>query len=112
MLYRLLNPLAVIISLSTLTGVLLHDMHLDKAAMTAMSLPPVLASYDTGAKLASLGNDPHTHVERSSLAQAISALSDTQPRVQPRAGEDKKHLLQRYARRSALSFGEYHVPLT
>jgi hypothetical protein len=89
----LINTLSLVISMSTMMGVVLHDTHVDKAALTAISGPSVYASSDTSIKL--LGNDPHTHTERHSFSQSIHELRSENPRLQPRAIDDRKHILQK-----------------
>jgi len=106
MLSTLLNPLAIILSLSTASGVLIHDMHLDSAA-TAMTMP--IASYDTN-KTAGLDSASHTHVERSSFSQLTGGLS-RHFEMQPRTASDKKHLLQKYAARGHHAFDNYYLPI-
>lgn len=111
MLTNLLNPLVILLSLSTATGVLVHDMRLDRAATTALALPTPLASYDTPGKLGNLGVDQHTHVERQAFSQAVNDFQNKVPRLQPRVIEDKKHLLQKRIMRGHHAFDNYHLPL-
>ncbi len=104
---NLINPLAILISLSTTSGILVHDTHVDQAA-AAIAMPAMLASYDTTGKL---GAESHTHVERSSLSQTINALHSRTPGVQPRANEDKKHLMQKHVTRGHHAFDNYNLPI-
>jgi len=107
------NPIAILLTFSTATGVLLHDMHIDKAAVTALSLPSSLATYEANNnnKLVSFSTDLHTHTERNSLAQVVHDLKTPSPRLQPRQNDDKKHLLQKYATRGHHAFDNYNLPL-
>ncbi len=105
MLSTFLNPLAIILSLSTASGVLIHDMHIDSAAST-MAMP--VASYDT--KTASLDASSHTHVERSSFSQLTGGLS-RHFEMQPRAVNERKHLLQKHVVRGHHAFDNYYLPL-
>ncbi|MFZ2835726.1 hypothetical protein D3C85_220780 [compost metagenome] len=104
----LLTPLSIALSLSTATGVLLHDTKLDKAASLAPALSAGLDAADRSIKLA---GDPHTHAERGSLSQAVRDIKSQNPRVQPRTTEDKKHLMQKNAPRGYHSFDSYNTPL-
>jgi hypothetical protein len=106
----LLNPLIVLISLSTATSLLVHDMHVDTVASTALSMPVAAANYDASSKLASFGGDSHTHVERGAMAQAIINLQGQNPRIQPRI-EDKKYLLQKRVVRGHYAFDNYSLPI-
>lgn len=104
----LLTPLSIALSLSTATGVLLHDTKLDKAASLAPALSAGLDAADRSIKLA---GDPHTHAERGSLSQAVRDIKSQNPRVQPRTTEDKKHLMQKNTPRGYHSFDSYNTPL-
>jgi hypothetical protein len=108
----LIHPLIVFTSLSTASGVLLHDMRLDKMAITAISGPVAAPNYDTGApKLPNFTADAHTHTERHSLAQVVNDLKTPNPRQQPRGNEDKKHLMQTRAPKGVHAFDSYYLPL-
>ena len=41
---KLIKPAPVILTVLTLVGILMHDMHIDKATMVAVSLPAIAAS--------------------------------------------------------------------
>ena len=107
---NLINPLAILISLSTASGVLVHDTHID-AAVTALALPAVMASYDNTTKLAGFGGEAHTHIERSSFSQTVTTLNSHTPGLQPRVTEDKKHLMQKHVGRGQHAFDSYNLPL-
>lgn len=111
MLPLLLNPLAVIMSFSTATGILIHDMHIDTAASTAFSMPSMTASYEANNKYMNLDGAAHAHVERGSLSQAIIDLKMQNPRIQPRVAEDKKYLLQKRVMRGHHMFDNYNLPI-
>jgi hypothetical protein len=103
MLASILTPLAILLTFSTAVGVFVHDMHID----SILAMPS--SAHDTTTKLAGFG-DAHTHVERSAMAQAIIHLQG-QPRVQPRASEDKKHLMQNRVLRGHHAFDNYNLPM-
>ena len=105
----LINSLAILTSFGTATGVLIHDMHIDQAAST-LAMPVAMASTDT-TKTVSLGGADHTHVERTSLSQTVNALRMANPRLQPRASEDKKYLLQKRVMRGHHPFDSYYLPI-
>lgn len=104
----LLTPFSIALSLSTATGVLLHDTKIDKAATLA---PALSASLDPADRSVKLIGDAHTHTERGSLSQAVRDMKTQNPRVQPRTTEDKKHLMQKNAPRGYHSFDNYNTPL-
>jgi hypothetical protein len=106
----ILNPLAIIVSLSTASGVLVHDTKIDRAAAVALAAPAIMASYDAPNKVISFGGDAHTHVERASFAGAMNTLSGHTPSVQPRS-DDKKHLMQKHVARGHHAFDNYNLPI-
>lgn len=103
----LLNPLSMLISVMTMTGVTVHDTNVDKAVTTAIYQAQVSSSNDGPTKI---GNDPHTHSERGSLSQAVRDLKTSHPRIQPR-NDEKKHLLQKHAVRGHHPFDNYTLPI-
>jgi len=76
---------SVVVVIITTLGILMHDIHLDKAA-AVISLPAYIAS--TGALERSLSPHYHTHVERASVARAGSAL----PQLQPPRDDSRRYM--------------------
>lgn len=107
------NYLAILISLSTMTGVLVHDMYIDKATVAALVLPTTTASYETNNKLGSFTPDLHTHIERGSVSRTLTLndLKTQTPRIYLRTTEDKKHLSQKHISRGYHAFDNYHLPI-
>jgi hypothetical protein len=101
----LINPLAILISLTTTSGILVHDTHIDQAA-AAIAMPTVLASHDTTSKL---GAESHTHVERTSVSRVVTTLNSHTPGMQPR--EDRKHLMSKHVARGHHAFDNYNLPV-
>ena len=94
---------ALALSLSTASGVLIHDTNVDKAVTKAVS-----QHADTSV---TVGNMPHTHSERGSLHQAIRDLNASQPRTQPRSQEDRKYVQAKPSARGHHPFDNYTLPL-
>jgi hypothetical protein len=88
----LVTPLSIFLSLSTATGVFVHDTRVDKAALSVISAPSTSAGYQSSTKLVNYATDSHTHVERHSLSQSLHELRSENPRVQPRTSNEKKYL--------------------
>lgn len=107
----LVTPLSIFLSLSTATGVLVHDTRIDKATMTALAIPSVVASYQANTKLVNYATDSHTHTERHSFSQSIRDLKADNPRIQPRAQEDKKYVSQKNLGLGHNPFDSYALPL-
>ena len=110
MLTNYINSFAIALSLSTATGIFVHDTKIDKA-VTALSLPPIVATTAAVATAhAMLSGTPHTHSERMSFAQAVHDLKSQNPRIQPRSN-DKKHLLQKRVAKGHHPFDNYNLPI-
>lgn len=105
----LINTFIMLASLSTATGVFVHDTRLDKAAVTVMD--GHMAMHDMPLKQAagSIAPELHPHVERGSLA--VSNLKTSNPSIQPRTPEDKRHLLQKRVARGHHPFDSYSLPV-
>jgi hypothetical protein len=110
MFLNIVNPVAILVTLSTAASVFLHDMRIDKMAMTALALPTTLTN-ETSNKLISFGGDLHTHTERTSITGSVQDLKTQTPTTQPRLSEDKKHLLQKQVMRGHHPFDSYNLPI-
>jgi hypothetical protein len=110
MLSNVVNSLALLISLSTTAGILMHDNHLDTIATAAFSLPSMVPNYEATGRIINFGNELHTHAEQTSLSQSLQEISAQNPRIQPRT-DDKKHLLQKRVMRGYHPFDNYSLPL-
>lgn len=106
---NILSPLAILVSLTTATGVFVHDTNIDKAASRILSLPSTLETIDSGMASARLGNDPHNHVEQVSFSQFVRDIQTSGPRIQPRQ-EDKKYVAQKNAMQGDFLFDNYNLP--
>lgn len=108
MLTKLFNSLIVLMTISTATGVLVHDAKIDKMASAIMT-PPAVS--EGNVKTINFATDFHTHTERHSLGHAIRDLRTPSPSMQPNARHDKKHLMQKFASRGHHAFDNYNLPL-
>lgn len=104
-----ISPLAIALSLSTGTGILLHETKVDKlASLTIMSSNQASS---TSASPASLESMPHTHVESASFESASREFRSKNPNQTPRRNEDKKYRLPKQVARGHHLFDSYHLPL-
>lgn len=95
---NIITPIPVIaVTVTTMLGILMHDMHIDKATSIAMLAPAALAT--TGAAAAAVSTDKvisqnyHTHVERASLPKInASAFRSTLPNIQPPRDDDRRYI--------------------
>ena len=101
--FTLHTPISFFIALAALAGVAVHDTKLDKLTTTFVGVPALVASTDGGHS--KLGGDPHTHVER------VSIENSSQPRIAPRLGDQKKHVLQKNVPKGGHSYDGYSLPL-
>lgn len=108
----LINPLIILATLSTASSVLIHDLRLDKMAVTALTAPAAAPSYEANnSRLVNFATDAHTHTERHSLAQVVNDLKTPNPRLQPRGSDDRKHLSQKHVPKGEHAFDGYYLPL-
>ncbi|MDB5165223.1 MAG: hypothetical protein JWM00_113 [Candidatus Saccharibacteria bacterium] len=106
----ILNPLPILLSLSTMVGVLVHDTKLDQFTTSFLAVPAIVATYDGVNSALKLG-DPHTHTERMVISQLSRSLAMENPRLQPRGHEDKKYVLQKNVVRGHHPFDNYNLPV-
>lgn len=111
MLTTIFNSLAIFLSLSTSTGILLHDTKIDKAVTTALATPLLASTIDSSVKTVTFKIEPHSQVERVSFAKALVAAQSDNPRIQPRTNEDKKYQLPKNVFRGHHAFDNYNLPI-
>jgi hypothetical protein len=92
----LVTPLSIFLSLSTATGVLIHDTRIDKATLTVLSSPVIGVTSEANIKLVNHATDSHTHVERHTLSSALHMLRSDNPKASPRTDEEKHHAAQKH----------------
>jgi hypothetical protein len=107
----LISPLAVVLSLSTSSGILLHETKMDKLAALTMMAPVTAAQKIATQGAALLEGMPHTHIEPASLESSSNELRNKTPNQNPRRNEDKKYQLQKKVSRGVHLFDSYHLPL-
>lgn len=87
------TPLPILISLTAVFSVFMHDARFNNILMTAVSESTIVA--DNSGFHNTLGNTHHIHVEASSSLGNSSNLRTQQPAAQPRKDNDKKYIAQR-----------------
>lgn len=88
--FKITKPVPVVLTLLTLVGILMHDMHIDKATAVAISLPAAVSS--TGALEKVINPSYHTHVERVSLPRYTSSFRSSLPNMQPVRDDDRRYI--------------------
>lgn len=111
MIQFIISPLAIMISLSTGTGIVLHETKVDKVASLAMAPPVVAAQKVADSGMAMLDGMPHTHSEGGSLSSASRELRTQSPSLTPRRDKDEKYRLQKKVPRGVHLFDSYYLPL-
>lgn len=95
----LIKRIVLGIAVLTSMGTLVHDTKIDKAYQ--LTIPLVSASSSMSSHLDGLNEGTsHTHVERTSFAQQMSAM----PRLQPR-NDHRKYSIPKSSSRSHSFFG-------
>jgi len=92
------NPVPILLTLCAMSGVLVHDSRLDRAAASAL---PAQTSAITSLEELKV-NDLHTHAERVSFTQNVA-----EPSIQPRNDNDKKYVVQK--KLTANTFGSVYI---
>lgn len=77
-----INVAPILFVLAIVTGVLVHDLRIDKATSVAMALPAMLATY--GAAHFISGGGEHIHVERVAFSNQSSIFHSNLPKIPPR----------------------------
>jgi hypothetical protein len=102
-----INPLSVLLTITTSFGVILHDTQIDRATSTALTIPVAIATFGAAEVVLKL-NDPHIHTERFSAPTNAESLRSGQPRT-PVRDDDKKYVsVKKYVSDGMGS--EYHWP--
>ncbi|MFZ1301923.1 MAG: hypothetical protein WAQ27_05135 [Candidatus Microsaccharimonas sp.] len=86
---KTINLAPIIFIAAIATGVLVHDMRIDKAASVALALPAVLATYGA-AHFVGSGSE-HIHVERVAFSNQSSIYHSSLPKITPR-DDDKRYV--------------------
>jgi hypothetical protein len=106
----ILSPLAILLSLCTSTGILLHETKIDKVANLTVFSSATATQPVVEGSIPRLETTPHTHVERTSLDNASTDLRGNNPNMAPRR-DDKKYRLQKKVTRGFHGFDSYHAPM-
>lgn len=85
-----IKPIVVLFTLLTGFSVLLHDTHVDKASVAAITVPTAMVSYGIANTVEIKTNDPHIHTEK--VTGNLRHLLTSQPKLQSRFTDEKKYL--------------------
>lgn len=90
-----INPVSILLTLTTSFGVIIHDTQIDRATTAAFAVPAIIATFGV-ADITMKSNDPHIHVERFSAADTIRSLKSGQPRTQTRDDDKEFMAIKKY----------------
>ena len=107
----LIYNLTLLLSLTTGTGVLLHDTKLDKLPFTSMVSAAGKHAGFSAATLSDNGITPDLHAHSHRSVHTISGFSYQSPAIPPREGKAKKHMLQNYEPRRRHAFDNIVLPI-
>jgi len=79
---KTINFAPILFTIAVATGVLLHDVHLDKVTSAAFMVPATLATYGAAHMLS--GGIDHVHVERVAFSNQSRVFHSTLPKIAPR----------------------------
>lgn len=108
MLSELINPIPILISLTAMFGVFVHDTKFDKAILTAVTAPESISRYAESSSSKFLSIDHHIHAEIGSFMNKVG-FGSQQPSSQPKSNDDKKYIAQKHLIDSG-SGADYHWP--
>ena len=104
-----LSQLILFLSLSTGSGILLHETKVDKMTVLVVAPSVVVAKkVESGHLLESM---PHTHSEAGTLESNSREFRSKSPSVAPRRDRDEKYRLDKKVPRGYHLFDSYHLPL-
>ena len=86
---KFIKPTPIIVTVFTLVGILMHDMHIDKATAVAIATP---ATVTAGASEKVISPNYHTHVERVSIPRFTTAFRSSLPNIQPARDDDRRYV--------------------
>jgi hypothetical protein len=86
----LIKPLSIALVFITATGVLLHDMSIDKATKVAFAAPAALAM--TGVAAHAVVKMDHVHVERASAPKMANIFHSSLPKISPPRDDDRRYV--------------------
>jgi len=81
-----INLAPIIFVLAVVSGLLVHDMRIDKATAVALALPAVLATYGAAHFV---GGGEHIHVERVAFSNQSRVFHSSLPKITPRDNSDR-----------------------
>ena len=84
----LLKPLSILLVFITATGILVHDMNIDRATKIALAAPGALAVTGVAASIVKMD---HIHVERASAPKMANIFHSSLPKIQPPRDDDRRY---------------------
>lgn len=104
---KLINSFAILLSLFTASGVLVHEAHIDR--LTAASIMSRKSMHAAASLDLTLGSDPHTHPDHG--GRTLKGFSYKTPTVPPRETKFKRYLMQNIEPSGRHAFDNYNLPI-
>lgn len=105
---ELISPITILISLTAMFSVFMHDTQIDRAVVTAVSIPLSSERINSDLLKLPLLTIQHIHADNTSFT-STSNLNSQVPATQPRNQDDKKYVAGRRLMASS-SGNEYSWP--
>lgn len=109
MLKLIISPLALLLTLTTSMGIVVHETKVDKLTTLALASPVYAAKKLSKGKL--LESMPHTHSDAGTFETSSREFRAKSPSIAPRRDRDERYRLQKNVPRGYHLFDSYHLPL-
>lgn len=83
---KTINLAPIVLIFAIVTGIVFHDMRIDKATTVALALPAMLATYGA---VHLVGGSEHIHVERVAFSNQSRVFHSSLPKITPRDNSDR-----------------------
>ena len=87
-----INVLSIALVFTTAFGIVMHDMHVEKAATYIATAPAAYANSEDTHLERVISQNFHTHVERASAPRVSPAFRSTLPKTQPPRGDTRRYM--------------------
>lgn len=88
-----INALSVFLVFVTAFGIVMHDMHIEKAAAYIAPTPATYVNSEEDVRLERVvSQNYHTHVERASIPRVSPVFRSTLPKTQPPRDDSRRYV--------------------
>lgn len=108
---KTLHISTILLALATAFGVVLHDTQSDHATSLALGVPVMIGTAQALSGAGVKQSDPHVHVERTSVGNALATMRAHAARLPSRGDSDRKYALGKKVMRGHHAFDNYTLPI-